>query len=310
MRNDVQAFLNYVLVERGLAANTVAAYRHDLEKLAAFCEERRLAPAHMERPHVVDFLGRLYQRGLDSRSVARVLVTVRNFFRFLRRERMIPHDPTEHIESPRVWKRLPKFLSLEEVERLLGTARPRLPRGRAGQAGRAPEKSAAVATRDHAMLEVLYATGLRVSELVSLKVTDVQLEAGYLRCVGKGNKERVLPLGREALRALETYLEQARPSLAKRRTSPHLFLSQRGQGMTRQNFWRLLGQRARAAGIRTRLTPHVLRHSFATHLLERGADLRSVQLLLGHADISTTQIYTHVAQERLKQVYRAHHPRA
>lgn len=294
MRSRVAAFLNYIQVERGLAANTVAAYRHDLERFARFCQERKLTPTRVERQHVVDFLSSLYQRGLDSRSVARALVTLRNFFRFLRQEDVIRREPTEHLESPRVWKRLPKFLSLEEVERLLAVPRGRTP----------------VARRDTAMLEVLYATGVRVSELINLKVGDLQLEAGYLRCVGKGNKERVLPLGRKATAALETYLRQARPRLARRRPSPYLFLSQRGRGMTRQNFWRLLRQRARAAGIRTRLTPHGLRHSFATHLLERGADLRSVQLLLGHSDISTTQIYTHVAQERLRQTYRAYHPRA
>jgi integrase/recombinase XerD len=294
VQDHIQAFLNYLQVERGLAANTLAAYGQDLGKFSRFCQQRRLAPVRAERQHVVDFLGALYQQGLDSRSVARVLVTLRNFFRFLRREGVVRREPTEHIEAPRTWKRLPKFLALDEVERLLG----------------APERGTARGLRDRAMLEVLYATGLRVSELVNLRVADVQLEAGYLRCLGKGSKERVVPLGKQALAALEAYLGHARPQLARRRPSAHLFLSQRGQAMTRQNFWRLLRQRARQAGLRARLTPHVLRHSFATHLLERGADLRSVQLLLGHADISTTQIYTHVAQERLRQLYRAHHPRA
>ena len=294
MQNNVAAFLNYVQVERGLAANTLAAYRSDLGKFARFCQPRKLALARVERQHVVDFLGTLYQQGLDSRSVARVLVTLRTFFRFLRQEGVVRREPTEHIESPKTWKRLPKFLSVEEVERLLTTPDTATPRG----------------LRDKAMLEVLYATGLRVSELVGLKVADIQQEAGYVRCLGKGNKERVVPVGKQALAALEAYLRRGRPSLSKRQSSPHLFLSQRGRGMTRQNFWQLLRQRARQAGVRTRLTPHVLRHSFATHLLEGGADLRSVQMLLGHADISTTQIYTHVAQERLRNIYRAHHPRA
>jgi integrase/recombinase XerD len=286
--------LNYIRVERGLAANSVAAYSRDLEKFSRFCQGRKLTLARVGRQQVVDFLGSLYQQGLDSRSVARHLVTLRNFFRFLRQEDVIRREPTEHIESPRVWKRLPKFLTLEEVERLLA----------------APGGSTPVDLRDKAMLEVLYATGLRVSELVSLKVADVQLEAGYLRCLGKGNKERVVPLGKQATAAIEAYLRESRVKLAGRSSSPFLFLSRRGQAMTRQNFWRLLRLRARAAGIRARLTPHALRHSFATHLLERGADLRSVQLLLGHSDISTTQIYTHVAQGRLRQIYRAHHPRA
>lgn len=294
MQDHIQAYLSYIQVERGLAPNTLAAYRSDLEKFSRFCRQRRLAPARAERQQVVDFLGTLYQQGLDSRSVARALVTLRNYFRFLRQEGKLRREPTEHIEAPRTWKRLPKFLGLDEVERLLAAPEGRAPRG----------------LRDRAMLEVLYATGLRVSELVNLRVADVQLDAGYLRCLGKGSKERVVPLGKKALTSLEAYLRNARPHLARRRPSSHLFLSQRGQAMTRQNFWRLLRHHARQAGLRTRLTPHVLRHSFATHLLERGADLRSVQLLLGHADISTTQIYTHVAQERLRQTYRAHHPRA
>lgn len=298
MRSHITGFLNYVQVERGLAANTVTAYRHDLEKFAGYSQGRKLALTQVDRGHVVDFLGHLYRQGLDSRSVARTLVAVRNFFRFLRQENVIRHDPTEHIESPRVWKRLPKFLTQEEVKRLLAAPDPQNPAG----------------LRDLAMLETLYATGLRVSELVQLKVSDVQLEAGYLRCLGKGNKERLVPLGRKATAALEAYLRAGRPrpvpKRSGRRPSAHLFLSRRGQGMTRQNFWHLLGGYARAAGLRGRLTPHVLRHSFATHLLERGADLRAVQVLLGHADISTTQIYTHVAQERLKQIYRTHHPRA
>ena len=294
MRTHIAAYLNYAQVERGLAANTIAAYRRDLKKFAAFCEPRRLAAAGVERKHVVDFLGKLYQQGLDSRSVARQLVTLRNFFRFLAQENVVRHDPVEHIESPRVWKRLPKFLTLEEVEKLLATA----------------ETSTSLGLRDRAMLEVLYATGLRVSELVKLKVADLQLDAGVVRCLGKGNKERVVPLGRKSIASLEDYLRRGRPALTKRRTTPYLFVSRRGGAMTRQNFWMLLRGRARAAGVRAHLSPHTLRHSFATHLLERGADLRAVQLLLGHADISTTQIYTHVAQERLRQVYRTHHPRA
>ena len=294
MRSHIAAFINYVQVERGLAPNSVAAYRRDLAKFAAFCEKQRLKLTSVERKHVVDFLGRLYQQGLDARSVARHLVTVRNLFRFLLQEGFIRHDPVEHIESPRVWKRLPKFLTLEEVERLLAAA-----------SGAAP-----LDLRERAMLELLYATGLRVSELVNLKVSDVQLDSGLVRCIGKGNKERVVPLGKKAQAALEDYLRRGRPPLIARRPSPYLFASRRGGRMTRQNFWHLLRRRARAAGVRAPLTPHTLRHSFATHLLERGADLRAVQLLLGHADISTTEIYTHVAQERLKQVYRTHHPRA
>lgn len=294
LESHVAAFLNYVQVERGLAPNTVAAYRRDLGKFSHYCRKRSLAARKVQKEHVVDFLGSLYGRGLDSRSVARYLVTLRNFFRFLHQENVIQREPTEHVESPRVWKRLPKFLTIDEVERLLTVAADETP----------------LSLRDKAMVELLYATGLRVSELIGVKVAEVQLDAGYVRCLGKGSKERVVPLGKQATRAIEDYLREGRSKLVGRRPSPYLFLSRRGQGMTRQNFCRLLRQRARAAGVKTHLTPHVLRHSFATHLLERGADLRSVQLLLGHADISTTQIYTHVAQERMRQIYRTHHPRA
>ena len=293
MEREVAQFVNYIQVERGLSPNTVAAYRRDLMKLAGFCQKRKLKVSGVGRGQVADFLGTLYQQGLDSRSVARVLATLRSFFRFLLQEEQLKVDPTEQIESPRTWKRLPKFLREDEVKRLLEQP-----------AGESP-----LGLRDRAMLELLYATGLRVSELVSLKVNDVQLEAGYLRCFGKGSKERVVPIGRSATVAVEEYLCFGRPPLAKRRTSPYLFLSRRGGALTRQQFWHRMRVHAQAAGIRAKLSPHMLRHSFATHLLEHGADLRSVQLLLGHADISTTQIYTHVAQERLKKVHRQYHPR-
>jgi integrase/recombinase XerD len=293
MDRTIAQFVNYILVERGLSANTIAAYRRDLMKLSAFCQRRKLRVDGVNRAQVADFLGTLYQQGLDSRSVARVLATLRSFFRFLLQEDQLKVDPTEQIESPRTWKRLPKFLSEEEVERLL----------------QQPDVGVALGLRDRAMLELLYATGLRVSELVGLKVNDVQLEAGYLRCFGKGSKERIVPIGRSATEAVERYLQFGRAGLAKRRSSAHLFLSRRGSGLSRQQFWHRMRIYARAAGIRTKLSPHVLRHSFATHLLDHGADLRSLQMLLGHADISTTQIYTHVAQERLKEVHRQHHPR-
>ena len=294
MRSHIAAFLNYARVERGLSPNTIAAYRSDLHGFSAYAAKRSLASDDVDREAVVAFLGELYKAGLDSRSVARHLVTVRSFFRFLRQEKLIGRDPTEQIDLPRVWKRLPKFLSVEEVERLLAQPNETTPEGR----------------RDRAMLEVLYATGLRVSELVNLKVNDVESDAGVLRCLGKGSKERLVPVGKAATRALRDYLAQGRPQFLKRRASPYLFLSRRGERMTRQRFWQILRAYGRAGRLRAGLTPHTLRHSFATHLLERGADLRSVQLLLGHADIATTQIYTHVTQERLQQMYRRHHPRA
>jgi len=294
VRNHIATFVHYIRVERGLARNTVEAYRRDLEKFARYCQARQLALARIDRKHILDFLSQLYKQQLDSRSVARQLASLRNFYRFLLQEGVIPRDPTLHVESPRTWKRLPGYLSLEEVERLLDCPNTRTPAG----------------LRDKAMLELLYATGLRVSELINVQVNDIQFELGFLRCLGKGGKERVIPIGKLALAAVERYLRAGRPKLVRQRTVSQLFLSRRGRGLTRQGFWKLLRAYGRQAGIRSRLTPHRLRHSFATHLLERGADLRSVQMLLGHADISTTQVYTHVAQERLKQIYRAHHPRA
>ncbi|MFQ5926223.1 MAG: site-specific tyrosine recombinase XerD [Terriglobia bacterium] len=293
MRNQLASFVNYIRVERGLAANTVEAYQRDLKEFARYCQAQKFDLARVERAHIVEFLGQLYKRGLDARSVARQLVSLRSFYRFLLQERAITVDPTLHLEPPRLWKRLPGYLSLDEVERLLAQ----------------PDSGTPAGVRDAAMLELLYATGLRVSELLRVEVSDVQFEMGFLRCLGKGSKERLIPIGKKALAALERYLAVGRPKLARRQAGGTLFVNQRGRPLTRQGFWKILRAYGQQARIRTGLAPHRLRHSFATHLLERGADLRSVQLLLGHADISTTQIYTHVAQERLKQIYRSHHPR-
>jgi integrase/recombinase XerD len=248
----------------------------------------------VRRDDIVDFLGTLYRRRLDSRSVARHLVTIRHFFRFALTEGFVNEDPAANIESPKFRQSLPDFLSLEEVDRLL----------------QQPDTSTTAGLRDKAMIELMYSTGLRVSELCNLRVVDVQMDPGCLRCVGKGNKERLVPIGRSALKVLEEYLRGARPKLAGERTSPSVFLKQRGHRVDRITFWKILSEYGRKAGLRKSLTPHMLRHSFATHLLDRGADLRSVQIMLGHSDISTTQIYTHVVEERLKQVYKAHHPRA
>jgi integrase/recombinase XerD len=290
----IRAFLNYLRVEKGLAENTYLAYRTDLSKFRAFVARRGLEFEEVTREDVVDFLADLYHRRLDSRTVARHLVTVRNFFRFALDEHLLRHDPTQNLETPRMRQRLPGFLTLDEVERLLAQ----------------PDSTSFLGIRDKAMLEILYGTGLRVSEMVNLRVEDVQRDAGYLRCTGKGNKQRLVPVGRTALAALERYLRLARPKLLRGRLSPALFLNRSGRQIGRVGFWKLLQAYGRRAGLRGRLSPHKLRHSFATHLLERGADLRSVQLMLGHADIATTQIYTHVVQGRLKQIYKAHHPRA
>jgi integrase/recombinase XerD len=239
-------------------------------------------------------LASLYRQELDSRSVARYLVTIRHFFRFSLAEGFVTEDPAATIESPKFRSSLPDFLSVAEVDRLLAL----------------PDVATVTGLRDKAMIEVMYSTGLRVSELCGLRIADLQMEVGCLRCIGKGNKERLVPVGRKALSTVQEYMKKARQDLLGSRISPYLFLNRAGKKMDRIAFWKTLGQYGRKAGLRKGLKPHMLRHSFATHLLDRGADLRSVQLMLGHSDISTTQIYTHVVEERLKQVYKAHHPRA
>ena len=281
-------------VEKGLADNTITAYRRDLEKFAAFAQQRKLSTQHVQRRDVVDFLAMLYHRGLDSRSVARHLTTLRNFFRFALIEGYITEDPSATVESPKFRRALPDFLSLEEVDRLL----------------RQPDTNTVSGIRDRAMIELMYSCGLRVSELCGLRVSDIQREEGCVRCIGKGDKERLVPVGRQALEAVERYLRDSRTKLLGERNSPFLFLGQTGNAIDRVAYWQRLRNYGRKAGLRRSLKPHMLRHSFATHLLDRGADLRSVQIMLGHADISTTQIYTHVVEERLKRVYKEHHPRA
>lgn len=295
----IRAFLNYARVEKGLSANTIAAYARDLGKFASFAEKRRASVESVSRDDLVDFLESLYREHLDSRTVARTLASLRNFFRFAMTEDVISADPTLNLESPKYRKSLPTFLRLEEVDQLLAQ----------------PDETTIQGLRDRAMIELLYSTGLRVSELTSLRVADLDARTGCLRCVGKGDKERLVPVGRQALAAVQRYLEEARPTLLRSRRGSKpaeacLFLNRFGSKLSRIGVWRLLCQYGRRAGIRSQLSPHKLRHSFATHLLERGADLRSVQMMLGHADISTTEIYTHVMEERLKQVYKAHHPRA
>jgi integrase/recombinase XerD len=289
----IARYLDHLAVERGLSRNTLDAYRRDLQILQrALGSGRSLPSAGTE--DLVRVLGKLRAEGRSSRSVARWLVAVRGFFAYLVSEGVVDANPTSHIDAPRSWRTLPKVLSFEEVEALLA----------------APDRSVPTGLRDAAMLEVLYATGLRVSELVGLRLRDLHLDAGYLRCVGKGSKERVVPLGAEALGSIHRYLAEGRPSLLGKKKNDSLFVNCRGAPLSRQGFWKILkGYRVRA-GIRTDFSPHTLRHSFATHLLENGADLRSVQVMLGHADISTTQIYTHVNRERLRRLYEDYHPRA
>ena len=291
----VMQFLTHVKVEKGLSINTVAAYQRDLAKFNAFVQKRKLMVETISRDDLVDFLAGLYREKLESRTVARQLVTLRNFFRFAQIQELIKVDPSLNLESPKIRRTLPGYLKLEDVDRLLAQ----------------PDGKTALGLRDRAMLEVLYSTGLRVSELIGLRVTDLDAKVGCIRCIGKGDKERIVPAGRKALGLVEKYLRDARPKLlGKGVSSQSLFVNRNGHALSRVGVWKILSAYGRRAGLRVALTPHMLRHSFATHLLERGADLRSVQLMLGHADISTTQIYTHVVEERLKQIYKAHHPRA
>jgi integrase/recombinase XerD len=291
---EVQLFLDFARVEKGLAANSIESYRRDLTEFSAFLHRLGKLPSAVDRDDIRAFLKGLYDRDLSARSVARHLVSLRNLFRFLVREGRLTGDPTADIEAPKLDQSLPKYLTTEEVDQLLAQ----------------PDASTPWGLRDKALLELLYATGMRVSELVHIGAADFDMELGIVRCLGKGSKERLIPVGKSALHAVEAYLLAGRAGLAGKRASHWLFLNRRGGVLSRVGFWKILAAYGRRAGLSTRLTPHLVRHSFATHLLERGADLRSIQLMLGHSDISTTQIYTHVLKERLKQVYQSHHPRA
>jgi len=293
--STIASFLTHVRVEKGLSSNTVAAYRRDLLKFDAFARKRKVSLEAVSRDDLVDFLAGLYRQKLESKTVARHLVTLRNFFRFAQIQELIPEDPSVNLESPKIRRNLPGYLRLEEIERLLNQ----------------PDIKTPIGLRDRAMLETLYSTGLRVSELIGLRTSDLDAKVGCVRCIGKGDKERIVPVGKKALAIVDKYLREARPKLlGKVSGNPALFVNRRGAQLSRVGVWKILSAYGRLAGLRVALTPHMLRHSFATHLLERGADLRSVQLMLGHADIATTQIYTHVVEERLKQIYQAHHPRA
>jgi integrase/recombinase XerD len=291
LANQIVQFLNFCKIEKGLAANSLAAYQSDLERYSAYFGRH---PSGNHTDTVNQYLTSLYRSKFSSRSIARHLATLRNFYNFLLREGQVTSDPTEHIRSPKQWKTIPKFLNLSQIDKIL----------------QAPDASMPKGVRDRAMLELLYATGLRVSELCRVGISELNLEMGILRTTGKGNKQRVVPVGRSAIEAVRQYLETGRAKILKGKASRYLFVTARGGAMTRQAFWKLLSVHGKRAGIFRNLTPHVLRHSFATHLLEGGADLRSVQTMLGHADISTTQIYTHVMRSRLRKTLDEHHPRA
>ena len=286
-------FLDYLSVEKGLAKNSLSSYAIDLRHFGHFLSDGEIDLDRVERIHIVKYFQTLRGAGISARSVARALAAIRGLFRFLVAERHLKSDPTENMENPKLWSTLPKAILPSEVETLLA----------------APDRSTPDGLRDAAMLELLYATGLRVSELIKVRIDEVVLDAGYLRTMGKGSKERIVPFGDTAKEAIVLYMEKGRPELDKH-SDPGLFLSRLGRPMTRQSFWMKIVRYAREAGIQTHISPHVLRHSFATHLLENGADLRSVQMMLGHADISTTQIYTHVSRARLQKMYESFHPRA
>ena len=289
----IERFLDALWMERGLSANTLAAYRRDLEGFARWLAGEKGALLQVDRPQVQAFLAWRHAAGSQARSIARQLSCLRRFYQYALREGQVLQDPTERIEAPKVGRALPEALSEADVEALLA----------------APAVGEALGLRDRAMLELLYATGLRVSELVQLKLLEVNTRQGVLRTQGKGGKVRLVPLGEEALDWLARYLGEARPELLRGRVCDAVFVTRRGGPLTRQAFWYLIKRHARQAGIDKHLSPHTLRHSFATHLLNHGADLRVVQMLLGHSDLSTTQIYTHVANERLKELHAEHHPR-
>jgi integrase/recombinase XerD len=286
-------FLDYLAVEKGLAKNSLSAYSTDLRHFGHWLGDQRIDIERVERLHIVKYFQSLRAAGISARSVARALAAIRGMFRFLVAERHLKSDPTENLENPKLWTTLPKSMQPSEVDALLA----------------APDRTTAEGLRDAAMLELLYATGLRVSELIRVRIDDLVMDAGFLRTIGKGSKERIVPFGDTAKAAILEYLEKGRADFDTK-SDPHLFLSRRGRPMTRQAFWLKIVKYARVADIKAHISPHMLRHSFATHLLENGADLRSVQMMLGHADISTTQIYTHVSRARLQRMYETFHPRA
>lgn len=289
----LRSFLDYLSVEKGLSRNTILSYGRDLRKFLLHLKREKKDWSRADENTLALFIHRQSQAGLQARSLARLISALKSFYRFLLLDGLVSQDPTASLSSPKTWLSLPKFLTVDEVAQLVLQPDERDPQG----------------LRDRAMLEVLYATGLRVSELIRLRPADVNLDDGYIICRGKGGKERVVPLGKAAAALTRRYADDVRPRLVKRPVEA-LFLTRLGDPFTRQGIWKMLREYAKKAGLQAKVSPHTLRHSFATHLLERGADLRSVQLMLGHSQITTTQVYTHVSRERLRQVYEKFHPRA
>lgn len=294
----VSGFLDYLKVEKGLAPLTVSAYTSDIAQFTGFLDKRKRSLLGAQRNDVRDFIQQLFANSVDGRSVGRKLSALRHLYRYLLLDKLIRHDPTLNIDSPKQWKVLPKSLARDEMEIILRAERP-VSKGKYGEA---------LALRDRAMLEVFYAGALRVSEIVAVKLEDLKLDLGYVLVRGKGDKERIVPLGKSAQEILAAYMKQARPLLAGERASPLLFLARGAHKLTRQRVWQMV--RAASSNLGRNASPHMLRHSCATHMVENGADLRTVQTILGHSDISTTQVYTHLALDRLKSVYQKHHPRA
>ncbi|HEX9830273.1 MAG TPA: site-specific tyrosine recombinase XerD [Thermodesulfobacteriota bacterium] len=295
MNQLADSFISYLTVVRGLSKNTLESYGRDVLKLISYLEGKGITNLDsVDYKQILDFLSFLKEQGLNTRSTARILVSIKQFYRFLLTEKIVEKDPTFLIRTPKMKMSIPGVLTLDDVETLLSS----------------PDENSIEGARDIAMLEVLYATGIRVSELVGLELNSVNFELGYVLVYGKGGKERIVPVGEKATKKLNEYLNISRPKLLKFRTSIYLFVTRRGSKMTRQGFWKLIKNFANRAGINKGISPHTLRHSFATHLLERGADLRTIQVMLGHSDISTTQIYTHIEKERLKEVHKKYHPRS
>lgn len=291
----LDSFLTYLAVEKGLSKNTIESYGRDVGKLTLFLQENKISEvSSIKYQNILDFLSHFKKQGFSDTTTVRTIVSIKQFFKYLLLEKIIDEDPTSQIQTPKMKKSIPGVISLEDVEKILA----------------APDESTPEGIRDLAMLEVLYATGIRVSELINLKLNEVNFEMGFVIVYGKGSKERIVPIGEKAQEKLKTYMAESRPSLLKSREAKELFVTRRGGGMTRQGFWKLIKNYTLKSGITKDISPHTLRHSFATHLLERGADLRTIQIMLGHSDISTTQIYTHVEGERLKEIHKKYHPRS
>ncbi len=295
MNEEINDYLHYLTIERGLSLNTRKSYERDLLQYLHYLEDEQITSwQDVDRYVVINYLEKMHDEKKAPATVTRMITSLRRFHQFLRQERLTDHDPMQHIDTPKKVQKLPSTLSLTEVERLIET----------------PDTTQNLGIRDRAILEVMYATGMRVSELVGLKLSDLHLSLGLVQTLGKGDKERIIPLGDYAIQWLERYVDEARPLLVANPSETHVFVNHHGTGLSRQGIWKNLKQLVREAGINKEVTPHTLRHSFATHLLENGADLRTVQELLGHADISTTQIYTHITKKRMTDVYKQHFPRA